>query len=171
MGDQVQGIKLAVLLQRIGNLFDAITVGIQNHDTEMPVVARLVQDIGKQGLIIRHAGVDNHQFVSRCDRHAGELAFGIEHTLLGSRRQAVERERRKVGRKQNAGFQFFDQRAAAEERIQHGLFPEHRLAIQVLVLMQQLRALDLLTRLFHALNKHSNHLAQPTGERSVSLTC
>ena len=114
MGDQVQDIEVAVLLQRIGNLGNAILVGIQYHHAEMSVVAGLVQDVGEQGFIVGHTGIDDDQFVARGNSHTGELALGIDHPLLGYRRKAVERKRCKVGREQDAGFQFFDQRAAAE---------------------------------------------------------
>ena len=65
MGDQVDGIHALVLLQDIADLRDAVAVVVEQDDLEAPALVASGAQVVEQLLVVRHIGVDEHQFQAR----------------------------------------------------------------------------------------------------------
>ena len=117
MGNDVDRGDVPVLLQRAGDLPDAVAVGIQGNDLDSAIVVRVVQQRLDERVGIGRVGVDEDQFealrlflddvVGRCGFEVlVEEEFGGRLLEVGEIRRD---EARGIRRKQYTWLQFFNE--------------------------------------------------------------
>ena len=83
VGDDVYGVELGVLRQRLGDLGHAVALGVEQHNVELAVAGARLAQVAHQLLVALHSGIDEDQLAP----DVGLLLTGGD-LLLHEREQA-----------------------------------------------------------------------------------